>query len=55
MNDRQLLEEVRRRLNGHAATPPTGPTFRQIWERHYREEARHLGTAKDIERVGNWL
>lgn len=34
---------------------PAGPPFARLWERYFREDARHLDTAKDLARIGRTL
>src|SRR5687767_14748816 len=50
MDESAKLEEIRRLLGMGAE--PTGPTFGELWGRYYREEARYLDTARDMERFG---
>lgn len=51
--DAETLAEVRRLLG--VSLTPAGPTFAEIWARYFREYARGLDTARDLERIGREL
>lgn len=53
MDDRDLLNEIAARLGLKGQR--TRPTFGEIWQRHYREEARYLDSARDARRIGKLL
>lgn len=52
-DESELLRKMRELLG--MASPDRGPTFSYVWGRHFREHARGLGTANDIQRMGHLL
>ena len=52
MSDSETLRKVREALGLQA---DSGPTFASRRKRHYREEARHLDSARDAKRIGRLL
>jgi integrase len=54
LNAQERLDAIRGLL-GEAGAPASGPTFREVWERYWREDARGKRSARDIERIGNEL
>jgi integrase len=51
MSEGETLEQIRRLLMGSES----GPTFGEVWGRYFREHARGLDTARDVERMGRLL
>lgn len=49
------VAEFIRAQAGDRTLAPTGPTFRELWTRYFREEGRKNSTADDIERMGALL